>query len=207
MNGMSLLNPLLSLVLLLLPAPGAARSDLEKARAGIHGGDLFGLRLPGPLTRRELSLGASLQLLSLTGSGEGGIFLFDGKGRLLGKAKTGGIESIQILDLDGDGVSEILTEEETGHGTGIVGTEFRLYKVRDGSLVKLWGALAYEHLYAESSRPQERRIGFVRPIRREGSFALLYGLYDAVKKSWSLREIVLSPSGVREEKADLLEKP
>ena len=66
MNGMSLLNLLLSLVLLLLPAPGAARSDLEKARAGIHGGELFGLRLPGPLTRRELSLGASLQLLSLT---------------------------------------------------------------------------------------------------------------------------------------------
>jgi len=83
----------------------------------------------------------------VVGSGnDGWLRVIDGKGEVLGRAKTGGyLPSILAADLSGDGLPEVITQNSMGsriilHGNGSPITEFRAASRRakygvDGSLV------------------------------------------------------------------------
>ena len=71
---------------------------------------------------------------------------------------TGEIESIQPFDLNGDNVSEILTDESEGPATGVLIMHYNLYAVNGGKISRVWQGLSYK-------REVPSQAGRVREVR------------------------------------------
>jgi hypothetical protein len=209
----SLLRPLLLLPLLLASTSsfgGAAKgadTDLARARAFIAGYEsspnhlrlarqLFDIDLSGYRYSQELTLGHGLRAISISGFDQGAIFIFSESGKLLAKKKTSLVISIEIVDLDGDGLSEIVTEEQEASGTGILGTSFSIYGIYSNRLLRVWHDLAYSHFYPpEGKSPQERIFGFVRPEVSSSTQGFIYVTFNAVTGAWTRKNFVFDKHG------------
>jgi len=79
---------------------------------------------------------------------------------------------IMLCDLNGDGTSEILTEEDTGRGTGVLTRAFALYLIDSIGIAKAWTAESSDvsaqqkHAYV---RVDGRRLYYLRGFGAAGS--------------------------------------
>lgn len=184
-------------------APQPRPSDLEAARSILdsraRGGNdapvnLFGFSLAGYGSHREVTVGAGITVIAVSRNLGGELLAFSASGRLFGTVHTQEILSIQLADLDQDGVDELLTEEVETRGTGIFATTFDAYRVGGPSIRRLWSGRAYEEMDLPPA-PREEREGFLRIgiAERAGAYApeLIHAVFDANSRVWSMETLVL----------------
>lgn len=92
---------------------------------------------------REVGLGHGIRTIVVSTNMGGGIAIFSSKGVMESSLATGEADSIRLFDLNGDGVSEILTDEITDRGTGIPVKNFNLYAVSGNGIRRVWKGLSY----------------------------------------------------------------
>lgn len=93
---------------------------------------------------REVELGKGIRAIVVSTNYGGGIALFSPKGVMESSLPTGEVESIRLFDLNGSGVSQVLTDEITDRGTGILVKKFNLYALEGGSIKRVWQGLSYK---------------------------------------------------------------
>ena len=133
-----------------------------------RGNSLGPITLDGLESARLLELGNDLSVLSVSGRWESGLLAFGPDHRLLAGTRTDRVMWMMLCDLDGDGVSELLTEEETERGTGILAQAFVLYVIDDAGISKAWSA---ESLY----RSAQMTAGGQEVVRERHAYLRLEG--------------------------------
>lgn len=93
---------------------------------------------------REIELGKGIRAIVVSTNYGGGIAVFSPNGLMESSLATGEAESIQVFDLNGGDVSQILTDEVIGKGTGFVERDFNLYALSGYSIKKVWAGLSYK---------------------------------------------------------------
>jgi hypothetical protein len=92
---------------------------------------------------RELDLGHGVRVIVLSKNLSGGIAAFSPNGLLENSITTNEITWAQLFDLNDDGVSELVTEEIEGRGTGILVKNFSLYVIGPGGIKQAWKRVSY----------------------------------------------------------------
>jgi hypothetical protein len=118
-----------------------ARRTLETYSAGKKLGDID---LTAVNYFREVELGKGIRAIVISTNYGGGIALFSPEGVMESTLATGKVESIRLFDLNGDDISEILTDESEGPATGILIMHYDLYAVNDGKISRVWQNLSYK---------------------------------------------------------------
>jgi hypothetical protein len=112
---------------------------------------------------REVDLGRGIQVIVLSKNRSGGLVLFSADGRLELSVTTNEITSLQCFDLNNDGVSELVTEEVEGRGTGILVKAFKIYSRSVHGLEKVWERRSYSreaHWDPNSSTQKVRETSY-----------------------------------------------
>lgn len=148
------------------PTPRSARAtQLDEARAKLDRGDAEGaignITLAGYSFSREVGVGAGKRVIVISCNLAGGIALYDRNGSLVSTTRTQEITSLQVVDVDEDGVADLLTEEIDGRGTGVLLKSFRLYRVETDAVRQVWQGESYNRRENERGRVREL-IGFLR---------------------------------------------
>lgn len=138
------------LTIVSLGAAQAAETELQAARrllAARSSGDsvsvLGGISLQGYEFHREVEIGQGIRVILISCNLHGGLLSFRSSGSRIASISSNQITGLQLVDLDEDGISEIVTEEIESRGTGILVKNFELYKVSPESLRRLWSARSY----------------------------------------------------------------
>jgi hypothetical protein len=130
------------------PPPSALDRAHATLSAKLGGSDVSeldgGVSLSGFNFYREVDLGNGFRVL-LISSNESGVLVFKPDGSLLGVKHVDPAVSLQIVDLDEDGTAELITEEITGSGTGVLMKAYRIYAVRGSGIERLWEGESYFH--------------------------------------------------------------
>lgn len=100
------------------------------------------LTLAGCDTYEEVRLSTEVVLLAFPCRAGGGLAAFDSTGKLRSTIATGEFTSIALWDVDEDGTLEVLLDEVTQWGTGLLAREYRLYRVSAGRLSEVWRAVS-----------------------------------------------------------------
>lgn len=164
----------------------AARDILDNARR--LGGSVGTIALNGFNEYREVELGKGLRALVISCQGGGGIALFDPDGLAAVTLRTDEIQSIMLYDLDRDGISDLITEQLTQYGTGLIGKEYRIYRVRSRELLLSWSGESFLRsipLRARTGQETER-TSFIHFDDSDGKVVLVY---DAAQKRGARRTI------------------
>lgn len=111
---------------------------------------------------REIGLGHGIRAIVVSTNMGGGIALFSSKGVMEDTLATGQPESIRLFDLNGDGMSEILTDESDGPATGILIMHYNLYAVNSGKINRVWHGLSYKRDAPEQADKVRETQDFVR---------------------------------------------
>ncbi|MGH9713911.1 MAG: hypothetical protein ACRD5M_11505 [Candidatus Acidiferrales bacterium] len=111
---------------------------------------------------REFEIGKGLHVIAISCQWNGGLPAFHADGSLIQMTQIGPISSIQLVDLDEDGVSEIITEEKEGRGTGVLLRSFNLHTVSNKSIANVWKAPSYSAASSEYGKAAELHEGFLR---------------------------------------------
>ncbi|HKO55314.1 MAG TPA: hypothetical protein VJ276_05510 [Thermoanaerobaculia bacterium] len=106
---------------------------------------------------REVELGKQYRVLIISCNLGGGIILFSPTGYQIASYRTWEIVSVQLFDIDGDQLFEIITEQRDGVGTGFALRNFHVYSSRNDQLLEIWQAESY---FADANSHRE-------PIVRE----------------------------------------
>jgi hypothetical protein len=130
------------------------RRALQNLRADQPKGGPPPIDLAGYSFHWELRLGDTGTLVVISRNLGGYVLTFAPQGALKGLQATDEIVSMQLCELDDDGVPELITDEIVGRGTGILSREFRVYRVSATPIRRLWNAPSFEYL--EQSRPGEK---------------------------------------------------
>jgi len=77
----------------------------------------------------------------------GYLLLFSHDGLLVSTVATGEIASIQVCDLDQDGVGEVILDEVKGRGTGLLMREFHLYRLSRTGVEDLWHGTSFSRMF------------------------------------------------------------
>lgn len=93
---------------------------------------------------REIELGKGNRAIVVSANYGGGIAIFSPTRLMESSIATGEVESIRIFDLNGSGVSQILTDEVVGRGTGILIKNFNLYALDGNEIKRVWQGLSYK---------------------------------------------------------------
>lgn len=131
---------------LALRAPGAAIGNIQLAGYNFH---------------REMDLGGGLRMIAISCNLGGGLAVFRSDGSAVTTQPTKEITTVQLIDLDEDGVSEVLTEEIDGRGTGVLDKTFRVYRIVGNGVREVWSGESYIRR-APDEHHIEETIGFVR---------------------------------------------
>ncbi|NLH10785.1 MAG: hypothetical protein GX464_05480 [Holophagae bacterium] len=169
----------------------AVRQLLEaRAAGGVQApSEVVGVSLAGYNFHRLVEPGQGLRVvvISCTQGEGGGLLAFDRGGKLIAKRETGEIISIQLVDLDHDGVDELITEEVVNCSTGNFNTLFGVYRVSGGTIKQLWTKEAAWDDHVPPS-PHERRQCFLRAaVTARGCVVLpqlVYVVLDPSSCSW-----------------------
>ena len=92
---------------------------------------------------REVEIGGGIRVIVISTNHEGGLAAFREDGTLIQTLKTDEITWLQLFDLNEDGISEIVTEEVNGWGTGVLRKSFNLYIFSRSAIKKAWQADSY----------------------------------------------------------------
>lgn len=115
---------------------------------------------------RELEIGKGIEVLAISCDRGGGLAAFRPDGSNIGTVPTGKIIWLQLFDLNEDGVSEVITEEVEGEGTGILMKAFSVYMITPKAIKKVWKGESYlAETIASSSKVLALKVakqGFVR---------------------------------------------
>lgn len=153
-------------------------------------GMLGNVSLQGLVYSRELELGAGLRLILLSKDRSGGLALFSAEGVLADSISSGEFTWIQLFDLNGDGISEVITEEIAGRGTGVLIKDYNFYAIVNGQIKKLWQRRSYnfESLWSSARAPSKgqeskyflrfdgpaagipARMTYLEPVKADGPY-------------------------------------
>jgi hypothetical protein len=145
-------------------APAAEKSArsmtaLDRARAALNrrgSGEAVGdISLAGYSFSRELEIGEGLHVIVISSNLAGGLAVFRGDGSAVVTQPTREITWVQLFDLDEDGVSEIVTEEIDGRGTGVLEKTFRVYRVTANQVVEIWSGQSFRRHAPDENRMVE----------------------------------------------------
>jgi len=149
-------------------APGSATLDGARTilRAPDSGKKIGDIDLTGFGFAREMEIGSGIRVIAISTNDSGGLAAFRNDGSLIQTLKTDKITWLQMFDLNEDGVSEIVTEEVNGRGTGLLQKSFNLYAVSPQEIRKVWHAESYslDAIPKEvGSKPSvKEKIGYLR---------------------------------------------
>ena len=152
-------------------APGRTVGTLEEARSLLDSqrptGALIGqLTLQGCNAHWELRVGSQLTILAVACREGGGLAIFPADGRLSSTHVTGELVTAQLIDIDEDGTPELLTDEVSGSGTGLMMRDYHLYQLAGASINDLWHGLSVSRetrwTAAGGTTQSSEETGFVR---------------------------------------------
>ncbi len=130
-----------------------ARPSLEEVRqllaqraSGVAVDSVGPIALHGYNESWEAEVSDSVRLVALSCFLGGGLLTFDPAGDLLASYRTTEIRTIDLIDLDCDGVMEIHTIQEDIRGTGLNVQMHHLYRVESGQPSDLWVGLDRGHV-------------------------------------------------------------
>lgn len=135
----------------------------------------------------ELGLGRGHDLIVVSNARESAILAFVDQ-RQTAEWRGGTINSLQLIDVDGDGILEVVVDETYLYGTGVLATRAIVFKATTAGLAKLWEGMTQMWV---SPGPDERRAA-ASPVRKVGflSFGhsergdLVYVVHDLLRGSW-----------------------
>jgi len=116
----------------------------------------------------EVDLGAEHRVIAISRNLGGLLLAFRPDGSLLGEKATNEITWLQVFDFDRDGLAEIVTEQITARGTGIVEKSYYINKISEDGVLELWTGTSYHHEMLreslESGRPRfQVTYGYIYP--------------------------------------------
>jgi hypothetical protein len=94
----------------------------------------------GPISLRgfhwaqEIALGTRWRAVVVSCQLGGGILVFDAAGRFAGSWRTWEIQSLQLMDVDEDGTTELVTDQKDGVGTGLAMWNYHVYRMTAAGL-------------------------------------------------------------------------
>jgi hypothetical protein len=140
-------------------APPGKHSSLDQLRAAIRefrqgAGKTVDspLELDGYSFDWELRTGGDFTVVVLSRNLKGQLAVFSGDGRLATSKDIGEVQSVQLCDLDNDGISEAITDEVRERGTGLLTRYFGVYRATGTSVDKLWDGVSFGHVYHEDGK-------------------------------------------------------
>ena len=68
--------------------------------------------------------------------------MFDESNEFVSTVEIRDIEWVHVLDMDKDGVAELITQELGAYGTGVIGKDFCIYRVDGKKIVRIWSRRA-----------------------------------------------------------------
>jgi hypothetical protein len=144
------------------------------------------ISLDGYSFHRVVELGRGLRIVVISRNLGGGLLLFDSTGAHIATKATNEIRWLQLFDIDEDGLSELMTEEIDGRGTGILETSYCLYRFAPERVEPLWHGESYSRL-APTPGLVEEHLGFIR--------------FDpsASGRHARLTHVIIGPTGLRSE--------
>ena len=119
------------------------------------------IALNGYNFHREVDVGQGVRVIVISRNLGGGLLVFVANGANVATEETNEITSLQIFDLDEDGVAEIATEEIEGRGTGILEKRFHIYRIMPKHIETLWVGESYSR-HARTPEKIEETTGFLR---------------------------------------------
>jgi hypothetical protein len=105
--------------------------------------NLGSISLDGFEFSRELEVGNGVRVIAVTGAMKGGLAAFRKGGSLITTVSTGRITWLQLFDLNEDHLSEVITEEVNGRGTGILTKSFAVYVLSANAVKNVWRQDSY----------------------------------------------------------------
>lgn len=187
---------------------GSSALTIDQARQildrGTPSATLGAITLEGLNYSREIGLGQGLRVIVLSKNTGGGLLLFSPSGVLQNSIATGEITWIQLFDLNDDGISEVVTEEVEGRGTGILVKNFKLYTVADGRIEQIWKHLSYRRESSWNPASPQQNVNemqcFLRFDAAGGGSASRMTYLEPLKNGAQFRksEYVMSGSTIRE---------
>lgn len=99
--------------------------------------------------------------MALSRDDAGVLWLFDADGRKIFTLPTGQLNSITTVDLNEDGLAELLTTEVEGRGTGVYREGFVLYSIGERRIARLWHGTS-RAVIASQDRGMRASVGYVR---------------------------------------------
>jgi hypothetical protein len=166
--------PLLLLGLSLTGAASRQQSQLSFLRERLAAAKPYGplnLQPALPIAPRdhlssvELTIDGMSRAVLLIGPWDSVLLTFDAAGNLKAHLALPEVDSSQALDLDSDGIQEILLDQVDGHGSGIHLKRYHLYSMKGQSIRELWSGESFERSisYASGPKPKETLvIGLVK---------------------------------------------
>jgi len=149
----------------------ASMTPLERARAMLKHpgpGEMIGsISLAGFSFSRELEIGAGFRVIVISSNLIGGLTIFRNDGAMVAAHPTREITWVQLFDLDEDGVSEVVTEEIDGRGTGVLKKTFRVYRVMPNNVAEIWSGQSFRRRAPDENHVEESN-GFLRFDRGGG---------------------------------------
>jgi len=179
----------------------SAERTLDARDAGGLDGpsEVLGVTLAGFNFYREVLIGKGIRVIviSRTKTLGGTLLVFDASGTLASSRETNQeILSMQLVDLDHDGVDEIITEEIGNATPGYFETEFVAYRVWPPPCQDIWRGEAWLSVNYPLEHNRERHTGFVRvPFEGDAGpynrMRLVHVLHDEVSGKWITNSVTL----------------
>jgi hypothetical protein len=152
--------------------PSAKGSSLDQFRAAIEefrqsAGKTVDspLELAGYSFDWELRTGGDFTVVVISRNLKGQVAIFASDGGLTTSRDIGEVQSVQLCDLDDDGVSEIITDEVREVGTGLLTRYFGVYRASKTAVDKLWDSVSFGYLYHEDAKGKSyfsSAVGYLR---------------------------------------------
>jgi hypothetical protein len=173
-----------------------ARAELRAVEAGRRniGDRLGGILLDGYNFSREITAGKTGTVLVISTNSGGGILLFRPDQSYAASKAVGEPTSIQVFDLDDDGLPELVLDEINGRGTGVLNENYHLYGLQTSNIRELWSGESFVLEWPDSSRvPEKRNIGFLnfRPSAFGEPSRMVHFAFDEVTGKESRRTYTL----------------
>lgn len=176
------------------PTLEVTRRALSQKMAGAAVSAVGSIQLGGFDYYRELDLGNQVRVIAVSGNVESGILAFRPDGSSLAVQRTGEIVWLMLFDFDGDGTAELVTEEVTGRGTGLLEKAFVVYAIGDSGVKRLWTGESYHRAvpWSTGDKPptKEERQAFLRLDRERLA-------YFTPRPGGGLKETILEMRGGR----------
>jgi hypothetical protein len=137
------------------PAGPVLTEAIEALGRAKRGDDLPELGIRSYLWHSDLLLSRT-QRLVVVARLQGSTFLLFVSGAPVGRVEANEPSAIEMFDLNGDGVLEVMTETRDAWGTGVVRRRYHLYAADGTRVYELWSGLSYSYDSSGSVR------GFVK---------------------------------------------